>query len=119
MKGLMLIPVLVAGLSAYAGEAGPPQDVGITIDLTDTPTLGRGYDSRNQNFVAMCVQNSGGFLPPLQPEGSLSARLSSSQDDAAASLGVQAGGRYRTGVTEISASAEFARSTVSTGYSVN
>lgn len=117
MKTLVSLLLLVSG-SVWAGELPTPEDITIPITAKDVPLLNRGYSSRSQNWRGFCVK---GDSAPTNENffGTLSARLDSSQEDAARSLGVQAGGRYRTGVTEISASAELARSAVQTGYSVN
>ncbi len=114
---IILLSLLI-GCIASAGAPPPPQDIAIKAGLSDTPVLGRGYDSRSQNFVGTCVKDDGGSTN-LNFIGSLGVRLNSNQNDAASSLGMQAGSRYRTGVTEVSAAAQFAQSTIETGYNVD
>lgn len=118
MKKFLILSLIVGGAFAHAGEIPNPEDFVTNIDLVDPPKLGRGYKSKAKNFAAVCVTNNGG-TENTNFQGSLNMRLDSSQDDAATSLGFQAGGRYRSGVTETSASAQLAQSAVSTGYSVN
>lgn len=117
MKKLILVLTFFPTL-ALAGDPPSPVDITIPITATDVPLLNRGYDSRSQNWRGLCVKGSGEATNE-NFTGALNLRLESSQDDAAKSLGIQAGGRYRTGVTEVSASAQLAQSTVQTGYSVN
>ena len=79
--------------------------------------LGRGYDSQNSKKKAEClepiIENQG------YSEGTLGIVSEISQYHLAESLGMAAGGVYRTGATTTSASAVFMRNTEKSGHSLS
>jgi len=98
--------------------------VPVTRENGNVRPLGAGYDSATQTLYQACVDNQtddsadkGDIVKEL-PFGSFSLSLESSQDVISEKLGINAGGRYRTGATTISASAEFLNQTQSNSFSI-
>ncbi|MFL5813335.1 MAG: leucine-rich repeat domain-containing protein [Bdellovibrionia bacterium] len=120
MKKLPLVLLTFALLqqAAIAADPPPPVDIPIDISMLNPPQLGGAYHSASQRFSSACVRNPGGTIEVNQ-QGSLAAEIESSTEDALSSLGLQTSGRYSTGLTKTSASAEFAKSTIQSAFTVN
>jgi len=79
---------------------------------------GYAYSAEKQQFVGnACVK--GGLSNAGFTNSSFSFQQSMSESEAAEQLGFSAGGRARFGLTQVSASARFARNSASTKYSVS
>src|SRR4051812_39740882 len=113
----IVLGLFATAVSVYAGPNAAPKK--IAIPLSDhAPSLGYAYNSRMQNFYQACVQAKNGSNP-TNPTGNATLLLGTSYSDSSSSMGFDVGGRYRTGVIDVSASASFARSSEDTGYTVN
>lgn len=98
--------------------------VPVTRENGNVRPLGAGYDSAKQMLYQTCVDNQtddptdkGSIVKEL-PFGSFSLSLESSQEVISDKLGISAGGRYRTGATTLSASAEFLNQSQNNSFSI-
>lgn len=82
-----------------------------------TMRIGQGYDAQNQTAKSNCLEKISKI------EGSSSSGIGIvaevSQSELEKSLGIEAGGKYRTGATTISAKAEFSNRTAQKGHSIS
>lgn len=108
---------ILATKKALAEQKLLSKNIDIQLTLNPTPNLGKGYNSSQQDFAAQCLKSDKTVIS--NQFGSLNMSLQTTEFDVSSSLGIQAGGRYRTSVTDTSAAAQFARSSMNTGYTVN
>ncbi len=119
-KKLSLLSALMFGLTLNATAS----DIPVTLQNKNLRPMGAGFDSRSQVLHQACVDNSldndptGPVFAHELPSGSFDLKLESSQESLANKLGMAAGGRYRSGVTEYSASAEFLKQSQSNSFSL-
>jgi hypothetical protein len=116
-KCFLGVTTLLISQISFGNPNVNPSNFDIKLTLNPPPTIGKGYNSDRKDFAGYCVSSDA--VVPTNPYGSLNLTLQTSQYDASSALGIQAGGRYRTGVTETSAAASFAKSTMNTGYTLN
>lgn len=99
--------------------AGADSEIPVTPDNYNYRPLGAGYDSRKSAFRGDCVEVTNTQTPDRHlTSGSMNLKLEASQSALAEKLGMAAGGRYRSGVTTTSASAEFLNESKSNAYSI-
>ncbi|MBI1859461.1 MAG: hypothetical protein HYR96_00905 [Deltaproteobacteria bacterium] len=112
MKPLLTLIMITAAVVVTADN---------TITTLSTKTqavLGTGYATDRQSFGAVaCVTGTPVFAGAS--EASLNFDQSMSETQLADSLGVSAGGKFRYGVAEVSASAKFFNESQSTAYSTS
>lgn len=117
---LSALLLLILQPIAHAGSNVIP----VSRESKSLRSLGAGYNSRSQILMGICVdnQNDKGESPQESNEMSVSSfdlRLQKDEQAIARKLGVSGSGRYKTGVTEVSASAEFVNSSASNEYSLS
>lgn len=109
MKNLNLLMLLLAAPSPALAKTAP---IPATLYNENDWSLGTGYDTRNQEIKGWCVDNAPDKGDPPAPtveemEGDLSLRLEKDESRVADKLGITGSGRYQTGATTVSASADF------------
>ena len=110
----MLLSVSVSH-SAFADSIIP-----VSADNNNYRPMGAGFDSRKSEFRGDCVEVSNITTPDRQiSSGSMSLKLEASQSALADKLGLSLGGKYRSGVTTTSASAEFLNESKANAYSIS
>lgn len=96
----------------------------VTFENGNNRPLGTGFDSRRSLLYNVCVDNllDTDATPPKPtvelPHGSFDLSLESSQESLSDKLGISMGGRYRTGATTVSASAEFLNQSKSDSFGI-
>ncbi|MFS4460459.1 leucine-rich repeat domain-containing protein [Bdellovibrio sp. HCB2-146] len=104
--------LLMTSMMAHAESTIP-----VNMDNQNYRPLGAGFDSRKSVFRGDCV---GGTSSSQQlASGKLDLKLEISQESLAKKLGMDIGGRYRSGVTTTTAGAEFLNESKSNGYSIS
>lgn len=118
MKKIMISTMLLLANSLYASS------IPVTLENKNIRPVGAGYNSRSSTLFQACVDNSlesettGPVVTTQNASGSFNLRLEASQESLSKKLGVDVGGKYRSGVTEYSASAEFLKESKSNGFSI-
>jgi len=119
MKSMRTIFLL---LSLCGGAAASASVINVTADGGIPQAFGTGYNSRTQALYGVCVDNAQdqGDLVTVKENrlGDTKLHLASDQSQVADKLGVNAEGRYRSGVLSTSASAEFLKQSESSDFSL-
>lgn len=119
MKKSILIALVFNILPAHAAY------VPVTIENKNYRPMGAGFNSRTETLYQPCVDNSLDLesekdiiIETNKPTGSFNLKLEASQDSLSKKLGIDVGGKHRSGATEYSASAEFLKESKSNGFSI-
>src|SRR5262245_25783697 len=114
---------IMLALGAFGSAFGRTK-IPTFLDSSMVMQLGTGFNSRSQKFFDVCVDNSNdaGQLGPIaiiNPAGDFKLKLESNQSKASDKLGLNIGGRYRSGATTTSAAVQFMNESTSNEFSIS